>query len=296
MSVAEAREAGYSRVFQPDVARAIAAQLIQAVAYMHSRGVIHADLHEANILLRLPNSIDNLTSDQLYEKYGHPKLELITRTDGQPLDPWVPTHGVVAIWLGEASDSISLADSPIFLTDFGESFQPAVEARQTHTPLLLRAPELLLEPTLPVSFPAEIWSLACAVFFIIGQRPLFESWFPTEDVFLREHVDTLGQFPQDLWARWINRNEAFDDQLQRVDGQSRRLLEERLEYSIQEPRRDHKMEEMSEKEKQDFLVLMRSMLSFRPEDRPSAQEVLRSEWMQKWGNPVLESMQDTLKF
>jgi hypothetical protein len=42
MDVAQAREAGYSRIFQPDVAHAIAAQLIHAVAYMHSRGIIHA--------------------------------------------------------------------------------------------------------------------------------------------------------------------------------------------------------------------------------------------------------------
>jgi serine/threonine protein kinase len=42
MSISEAREASHSRLFQPMVARAIAAQLIQAVAFLHSRGVVHA--------------------------------------------------------------------------------------------------------------------------------------------------------------------------------------------------------------------------------------------------------------
>lgn len=42
ITVAEAQEASYTRLFQPCVARAIAAQLVQAVAYMHARGCVHA--------------------------------------------------------------------------------------------------------------------------------------------------------------------------------------------------------------------------------------------------------------
>lgn len=307
MSVSEAREASGNRLFQPLVARAIAAQLIQAVAFMHSRGVVHAgrqsgwsyqkpttilimnlDLHEANILLRLPKSIDNLTSDQLYQKYGEPELDEVTRLDGKPLDPWVPTHGVVAVWFGGASDTISLTDSRIFLTDFSESFQPAVDSQQvSHTPFALRSPEILLKPNSPVTFPAEIWSLACAVFAIMGQRPLFETWFPTTDKILEEHVDTLGYLPKEWWESWVNRHESFDDTLRRVDGGPRRLLQDRLEDTIQEPRKEAGMAEMEEGEEQAFLTLLRSMLSFRPEDRPSARQVLESSWMQKWAKPAL---------
>ncbi|KAH9882937.1 hypothetical protein J1614_000303 [Plenodomus biglobosus] len=176
MSISEARDASYDWLFQSLVARAIAAQLIQAIAFMHSRGVVHAG------------------------RYGQPELERITRLDGKPPDQWVPTHGVVPIWLGVGSDTISLADSRIFLSDFGESFQPAVDVRQpSHTPLILRSPELLLELTSCVSFPTEICSLACAVFAILGQRPLFESWFAERDQILDEHVDALGHFPKEWW-------------------------------------------------------------------------------------------------
>jgi hypothetical protein len=41
ISVWEAREVGSKRLFWSDVAHAIAAQLIQAAAFMHSRGVVH---------------------------------------------------------------------------------------------------------------------------------------------------------------------------------------------------------------------------------------------------------------
>lgn len=36
--------------------------------------------------------------------------------------------------------------------------------------------------------------------------------------------------------------------------------------------------------------MLRSMLSFRPEDRPSAQQVLESESMIKWALPKYESI------
>ncbi|KAF2446083.1 kinase-like protein [Karstenula rhodostoma CBS 690.94] len=298
MSISEARDSSHNRLFQPSVARAIAAQLIRAVAFIHSRGVVHADLHEANILLRMPESIDNLTPDQLYKKYGQPELEKITRLDGKPLDQWVPTSGVLPIWFGDASDTISLRDSHIFLTDFSESFQPAVDIQQSsHTPFMLRPPEIILQPTsnVSVSFPAEIWSLACAVFAIMGQRPLFETWFPNKDRILEEHVDALGYLPEEWWTNWAHRHQCFNDQLERVDGSPRRLLEDRLEDSIQEPRKQSKMAEMNEEEKQAFLVLLRSMLSFRPETRPSAQQVLESSWMQKWAEPAFESLQDNVE-
>jgi serine/threonine protein kinase len=249
------------------------------------------DLHEGNILLRLP-SIDDITLDQLYEKYGQPNPEKITRPDGKPLDPWMPTHGVVAIWLGQASERITLADSRIYLIDFSESCQPAVNVRQSHTPLILRSPELLLEPTSPVSFPAEIWSLACAVFAIMGQRLLFDGFYPNKDDILQEHVDALGYLPEEWWASWANRHKSFDDQLQKVNGSPRQLLEDRLEYSIQKARKKHRMAEMDEEEKQAFLELMKSMLSFKPGARPSAQQVLESNWVQKWAMPALESIKD----
>jgi serine/threonine-protein kinase SRPK3 len=42
MSISQARDASSNGLFQPTVARAIAAQIIQAVASLHSRGVVHA--------------------------------------------------------------------------------------------------------------------------------------------------------------------------------------------------------------------------------------------------------------
>jgi hypothetical protein len=237
-----------------------------------------SDLHEASILLRLPNASDNTTPDQLYKEYGQPALEKITRLDAQPLNQWVATYGVVLIWFGDASDTIPLADSRIFLGDFGESFQAAVDVRRTifSRTICVTVPRDTHRANVTRFVPAKIWRLACAVFAIMGQRPLFESWFPSEDRILEEHVDTLGYLPKKWWARWVNRNQYLDDQLRKIDGAPRRLLEDRLEASIHEPRKQFKTAEMDEEEKQSFLILSRSMLSFRPDDRPSAEQVLES--------------------
>lgn len=42
MTLAEAKDASYTRLFKLPVAKAIAAQVIQAVAFLHNRGVVHA--------------------------------------------------------------------------------------------------------------------------------------------------------------------------------------------------------------------------------------------------------------
>ena len=53
--------------------------------------------------------------------------------------------------------------------------------------------------------------------------------------------------------------------------------------------------EIVEDEKAAFLNLMRRMLVFRPQERPTADEVLQLEWMVKWGWPDYErSLKDSL--
>lgn len=57
MSLSEARGASSSRLFQPLVAHAIAAQLVQAVAFMHSCGIVHGGMY---LIERIPRQLSNL--------------------------------------------------------------------------------------------------------------------------------------------------------------------------------------------------------------------------------------------
>jgi serine/threonine protein kinase len=102
-SVSDAKNGSYRRIFQARTARSLIVQLVLAVECLHSQGVVHggqstlfmslqpyaktiptSDLHTGNVLLRLPANFDQLSIDQLYEKYGSPVSEPIVRFDGQP--------------------------------------------------------------------------------------------------------------------------------------------------------------------------------------------------------------------
>lgn len=48
------------------------------------------------------------------------------------------------------------------------------------------------------------------------------------------------------------------------------------------------MEEMSEREEETLLGMMRSILVFQPGERGSMAEVLNSAWMKEWALPDLE--------
>jgi hypothetical protein len=53
-----------------------------------------ADLHLGNILLQLPSTLDNLSEEQLYAKYGAPEPEPVIRLNDEALGPGVATHAI----------------------------------------------------------------------------------------------------------------------------------------------------------------------------------------------------------
>lgn len=170
--------------------------------YVYAQGIIHGDLHLGNILLKVPPNFDQLSLKQLYEKYGAPELDPVICLDGNPLPPGVPTHGTVPVWLGQASEDVTLSETRILLTDFGEAFSHSKERKyESRMPLVICPPEVRFEPNNPLSFSSNIWTLACTIWSIIAHRPLFEGFLATEDDMTCEHVDTLGVLPLEWWTR-----------------------------------------------------------------------------------------------
>jgi serine/threonine-protein kinase SRPK3 len=235
----------------------------------------------------LPPEIDQLSDEQLYEKYGPPTTEPVVRFDGQKLPPGVPTHGTVPVWLGKPSDEVRLPEAKILLIDFGEAFEPAREEKYvSHTPLCTRPPEAHFEPSKPLSFPSDMWSLACAIWSILGQRPLFDPWLVNIDDVTRWQVDAFGILPPEWWLLWEDRGKWFDDNgvpLENREGVF--SLEDRLRFSTQEPRQKEGMGLFEQDEEKALLARLRSMLRYEPGDRSTAGEVLGSEWMSKWAMP-----------
>lgn len=82
----------------------------------------------------------------------------------------------------------------VILSDFGEAFSPE-ECRlgkDSHTPLAMRPLGARFEPQVALSYSADIWSLAVAIWEILGMKAIFSSEFTTPDEVVSIHIDVLG--------------------------------------------------------------------------------------------------------
>lgn len=121
-------------------------------------------------------------------------------------------------------------------------------------------------------------------------KAIFSTEFVPEDEIVSQHVDVLGPMPLEWWRRWEGRPRFFDEDGCPTESYRQNRwppLEGSFEVGVQEWRR-RVGDEIGENEKAAFLDLMRRMLSFRPEERPTVEGVLQSEWMVKWALPDCE--------
>ncbi|SMY24981.1 unnamed protein product [Zymoseptoria tritici ST99CH_1A5] len=294
------KAASFSRLFPARVARALAAKLATTIAFVHARGFVHGDLHLRNVLVGLPSTFDDLSTSEFREKFGEPDMVPITRIDEKPLTPNIPTQAVVPLYLGKKAQDFTLNDAyGLILSDFGEAFSPATEQRlgtEANIPLAKRAPEALFEPHDLLSFPFDVWSLGLAIWDILGMKSIF-SEAETQDEIVAQQMDVLGSghFPEGWRMQWERQGE--DEKCTNIaiprrptgDRETWPSLEHAFEEFVQKYRRKREAAgSFGEDETRAILDLIRGMLRFRPEERLTIEDVLRSEWMLNWALPELE--------
>lgn len=242
-----------------------------------------------NLLLQLPE-LDSLSTQQLYDEFDAPDPEPVIRVDQKPLaSPGVPAYVYSPIWLGKPSDEVLLPEAKVLLADFGTAFWPAQESRvASYTPLQIRPPEVRFEPTEPISYPSDIWSLGCTIWAILGVRPFLDNWLFGPDDATADQVDALGPMPDEWWETWEGRSKHFIGNGRPKEGRDTWTFHPRFEDSIQAPRRRRGTQGMDDEERDAFFEMVRGMLVFRPSNRLSAGQVLQTEWMRKWAIPAAE--------
>jgi hypothetical protein len=120
-------------------------------------------------------------------------------------------------------------------------------------------------------------------------KAIFSGEYSSAEELASQHIDVLGPVPKDWWEQWDERGEFFD-----VDGRPAQghyvwpPIVQAFEECIQKYRRLRQVGEYGKEETAAILYLMRRMFAFLPEDRPTAEEVLKSEWMVKWCSPEYE--------
>lgn len=192
---------------------------------------------------------------------------------------------------------ISSSEAHLLLGDFGEAFSPATQQRlgeECHAPLPALPPEVLFDPKKPLSFPSDIWTLACAIWSILGMRSLFDDTLATRDDIGSQQVDILGpsSFPSEWWGAWEARHKYFDEANQPKKGRTVLPSLERLfQEDIQSVRREEGVGEFNGEEVTAILTMLRAMFVFKPEERATSASLMVSEWMMNWGLPEFDRLQ-----
>lgn len=114
--------------------------------------------------------------------------------------PEAPQYSVQPATIGNPCYDIKGADAYIIIANFGEAFFPEERpAKKLHTPTLLLPPEYIFGEH-PNS-AADVWTLGCTLFNLLGARRLFEGIMSDADDTIAEMISTLGTPPQRWWKR-----------------------------------------------------------------------------------------------
>lgn len=168
-----------------------------------------------NILLSGPTlSTSNISSVDLCKRFGKPRSITIRRRDGGAVEPHAPPHAIFPMshnMLGH-----HLQDPRIIIFDYGIFFLIKQTLSLTlYTPGLDCPPEALFADTILLPMAADIWTIGLALYGVLWERPLFETFGWDRDDIIGEMVNTLGPLPKPCWDRWSFRYELFT-----ADGQS----------------------------------------------------------------------------
>ncbi|KAL9122469.1 MAG: hypothetical protein Q9187_000979 [Circinaria calcarea] len=265
------------------VLRELSRQIVYAVCYIHSKGIVHRDIYPGNVMFALNNPLETVNEADLDE---HTRLRWsqnvfpLRRVDGKPLTIHSPTYVVEPQPLDSKTIETSpLSTSRLVLSDFGAAttFENSNDGYHAY-PAASRPPEVLLG--LPVSEKSDIWALGCTIFHLVTLGDIFyvdsfKKGVEQDDEHLQSMIEVLGLMPERMLQLWKGRQSVLDE-----DGN---LLEEHVEDPFSDPLdvqiSERKPNGMSSKDASAFESFIRSIFQYEPKERPSAEELLRHRWL-----------------
>ncbi|KAK1712995.1 kinase-like domain-containing protein [Colletotrichum acutatum] len=325
-TISESKFRGFT--FSTQVARALAAQLVIGVAYIHSKRIVHGDLHGGNVMLALPaGELASLTVEEIYTKYGKPTIlpidlcvESTDFHEEYPLPKNAPPSMLWKMRLTRGCDDLELSEARAQIKDFGESWQPELETRyELNTPEKYRAPEAIIAKKLkiPISYPADIWALGCFIYELYARMDIFATYTPNHDEVFATMAKMMGKPPAAWWDAWEDREKLIGDDLnflhQGVPIKTLTVYNEKGEVvpqpspqaitiesqvlkEIPEDRGMNRIPEerniVPEEDLQDLKTMLQRIFRWKPEERVTAEELMGDPWMQKWGIPAKEAMEE----
>ncbi|KAL0944864.1 protein kinase [Colletotrichum truncatum] len=255
ISLADIREMAGGKV-PANLLKGLINGLLLGLDYLHSVAhVIHTDIQDGNIMLSIK---DRRILDELVE------------------DEWdLPSaRKILADRIIYASTGLEIPDAPgnPVIADFGDARidEGPFPFEGDAMPDLYRAPEIILGVTWDEKI--DIWALGLLVWDLFEGKLLFTTRLRDQKASKAVHfarmVSLLGPPPEDLLERGSSWKDFFDENGQLV-----------LDVEVPETSFEDEEENLEGDEKAEFLSFVRKLLQWRPEDRPSAQEVMEDPWL-----------------
>ncbi|KAF8908482.1 kinase-like domain-containing protein, partial [Mucidula mucida] len=172
--------------------RAFCQQTILGVAYVHSRGVAHGDLHIGNLACTLPGFDDQSLDDVFYRLAP----ALCGRID-------LCLDFMINEVKGYSEDSLPL----LRIIDFSSAYRKTNVRPMYHSVPAVWPPEVLFakmalnDPDPEWDERGDIWALACTVFELILDCSLFFEW--NSAAYLLSMARTSGCLP-DTWKAYCS--------------------------------------------------------------------------------------------
>ncbi|KAI9670219.1 MAG: hypothetical protein M1831_006433 [Alyxoria varia] len=237
----------------------ISKQICLALDFLHSVSICFGDLHSGNIMVS-PGQ-DGFRDPTVLDSFPRPSKSDIQALPGVQLSKSLPLYLVDSVCLPQLQST----RPHVKLCDFGEAFQFRNPPKDVRTPLIFRAPEVLLGSTCDSRM--DIWALACTFFELVTGQPPFDNLMPDKSRLIQEWMATFGDLPAEWGARanveksndmetlsitdWL-RDCYFNNEEQRTD-----FAEEHLEW---------------------LGDLLGKMMRYKPEDRLPTREILQHRW------------------
>ncbi|KFG79287.1 protein kinase-like protein [Metarhizium anisopliae] len=244
------------------LAKTIAEQSLRGLKILHEQGIAHGDLHVRNLAVVLPFPIDDMSEEVFIDMLGKPKVGLVQKVSGQPVEPGMPQHIV------QSATYSKIPLKPfrgIKIVDFGQSFLPAFAPRTLRTPLAVRPPEVLFSD--PLDFRVDLWSMGCMLFELFVGQPPFDGPPSTPEVLVEQMRETAGHELPERWRGLIK------------EGSETNTAGSSLQSWLEETYFDN--ERKSDLTREDIRVLgglIAKLLYFEPSRRAPASEILSDGW------------------
>ncbi|KAI5807230.1 kinase-like domain-containing protein [Pyronema omphalodes] len=288
----------------PTVKRLLRHTLL-GLEFLHENGIVHGDLNPGNLLFSLHKSGSRIANGFLRwfkskrkpSEFNKPnKLRKINENDEASLAGTVPKYLAAPQSLAKFVDS---KDFTVKISDFGGAFHISTPpTEKAITPSYLCPPEMILPSTAgtsstsleqtstsihPLPTPkADIWAIGCLIYEFLTGTSLFDLSQGTTperllDLQLVLMEEIIGSMPEEMWRTWGRGERYFEvdevreeDQGLGIAGDQFLSLEERFEI--------HRSAELTIEESDQTLKVMRWILCYEVDKRPTARELLECEW------------------